>query len=261
MTGKYLDRLLDDLKSDDSEVCEAAVKALGELGDARAVEPLIKALADESEYVCKAAVEALGEIGDVRAVEPLIDIAARNGIAWESVRASIAKALGQLGPYTDSNYRSRASDWLFENFWWAPPEEAYRGGRSEFFRRDYSGNWDGSIIPSFDVRVAAAWSLGEIGDAGNLLVVVGTGVDEWDRPWSVEVRKAVAMALEKSSGKPIVEYLIDALEVQPAAAAWMLGDIGDARAVEPLIEALGNDDEDVCDAAKEALKKLGHEVE
>ncbi len=42
--------------------------------------------------------------------------------------------------------------------------------------------------------------------------------------------------------------------------AEALGEIGDTRAVEPLIELL-EDDEDIREAAKEALKKLGHEVE
>jgi HEAT repeat protein len=37
--------------------------------------------------------------------------------------------------------------------------------------------------------------------------------------------------------------------------------IGDERAVEPLIKLVGDEDWEVSDAAKEALKKLGHEVE
>jgi len=48
-----------------------AARALGELEDPRAVEPLIAALKDESFSVRKAAAEALGKIGDTRAVEPL----------------------------------------------------------------------------------------------------------------------------------------------------------------------------------------------
>ena len=45
------------------------------------------------------------------------------------------------------------------------------------------------------------------------------------------------------------------------AAIETLGEIGDKRAVEPLIEALGDENDVVREAAKEALKKLGHEVE
>ena len=53
-----------------------AAKALGEIGDARAVEPLIKALKDGRTAVeCRSyAAEALGKIGNQRAVEPLIQL-------------------------------------------------------------------------------------------------------------------------------------------------------------------------------------------
>jgi HEAT repeat protein len=40
-----------------------------------------------------------------------------------------------------------------------------------------------------------------------------------------------------------------------------LGDIGDGRAVEPLIWVLSDDDWGFSEAAKEALEKLGHEEE
>ena len=62
-----------------------------------------------------------------------------------------------------------------------------------------------------------------------------------------------------------VEPLIKAAEKRDAftscSAITALGELGDKRAVKTLVKALGDDDEDVSDAAKEALKKLGHEVE
>ncbi|HIF37600.1 MAG TPA: hypothetical protein EYQ70_04300 [Marine Group III euryarchaeote] len=45
------------------------------------------------------------------------------------------------------------------------------------------------------------------------------------------------------------------------AAAEALGEIGDKRAIEPLIKVLDSDDWDICDAAKEALEKLGHTID
>lgn len=252
-------QLIKALGDEDENIRCHAAEALGNIGDARAVDPLIEALADESEYVCSAAVEALGNIGDVRAVEPLTERSLTPFIDRVHVRENIAEALGQLGPYTDSNNHGRASDWLFEYFTYS------------------SWNEDG-------VRVAAAEALGKIGAAEGLLEVVGeTGTDEYGVAWShpdPEERgsalEAVATALEESSGKPIVEYLIDALEVEPAAAAWMLGYIGDranadvkslnktvARAVEPLIAALGKDELkygtyiSAYEAIGEALGKIG----
>lgn len=49
-----------------------AAEALGQLGDPRAVEPLIAALAAENAETASKAMEALGRLGDRRAVEPLI---------------------------------------------------------------------------------------------------------------------------------------------------------------------------------------------
>jgi HEAT repeat protein len=57
------------LKDKDERVPWLAVKALGLIRDARAVEPLAAALKDKN--VQKSAAEALGLIGDARAVEPL----------------------------------------------------------------------------------------------------------------------------------------------------------------------------------------------
>lgn len=48
-----------------------AAEALGALGDAAAVEPLIEALQDEKKYVRLSAVKALGALNDERAQAPL----------------------------------------------------------------------------------------------------------------------------------------------------------------------------------------------
>jgi hypothetical protein len=75
-------------------VRESATKALGKIGDTRAVEPLIKALGDEMGYVRWPAAEALGVIGDARAVEPLIGVLSDDD--WR-VRRHAAEALGKIG--------------------------------------------------------------------------------------------------------------------------------------------------------------------
>ena len=49
-----------------------AAEALGYIGDARAVRPLIALLKNKDRYGHEAAAEALGKIGDDRAVEPLV---------------------------------------------------------------------------------------------------------------------------------------------------------------------------------------------
>ena len=46
-------------------------QALGEIGDKKAIEPLISALQDKWTVVRRAAIVALGKIGDERAINPL----------------------------------------------------------------------------------------------------------------------------------------------------------------------------------------------
>ena len=64
---------------------------------------------------------------------------------------------------------------------------------------------------------------------------------------SGKVRNAAEKALSRM-GEPAVEPLIRTLEHEMwevrRAAAYVLGNIGDRRAVEPLIEALSDEDED-----------------
>lgn len=77
-----------------SDVRKNAASALGDLGDERAVEPLIEALKDEDKYVRKSAAEASGKLGDERLVEPLIE--ALNDEDW-FVQEKAAAALGKMG--------------------------------------------------------------------------------------------------------------------------------------------------------------------
>jgi hypothetical protein len=51
-----------------------AAWALGEIGDARALQPLIDCLKDEYHHIQRTAAWALGRIGDARAVKPLIEL-------------------------------------------------------------------------------------------------------------------------------------------------------------------------------------------
>jgi HEAT repeat protein len=70
-------------------------RALGEIGDERATQPLANKLEMDNDIVRPHAVRALGLLGDTRAVEPLIDTLTND--EDDSVRASAAWALRQIG--------------------------------------------------------------------------------------------------------------------------------------------------------------------
>ena len=82
------------IRSRFTEMVCATAEALGNIGDERAVEPLIKALGDEDSYTRQLTAMALGKIGDARAVEPLIKALKDED---SDVREYAAWALGEIG--------------------------------------------------------------------------------------------------------------------------------------------------------------------
>ena len=90
---KTLIKILQNAKyKKDDKVRIGAIEALGEIGDATAVEPLIQALNDEESIPAEAA-GALGKLGDIRAVEPLIQLLKNE---YAGIRGAAAEALGEI---------------------------------------------------------------------------------------------------------------------------------------------------------------------
>lgn len=86
--------LLKQLESPSATLRRNAVRALEELEDRGAVEPLIEALQDESDIVRERVCTALGNIGDQRAIQPLIEALMDRSAG---VREHACTALGKLG--------------------------------------------------------------------------------------------------------------------------------------------------------------------
>jgi len=76
-------------------VRSTAIEALGQIGDARAVEPLINTLKNDNSSNRREAATALGKIGDKRAVPALSEAALRDD--YVHVREDAVKALKYLG--------------------------------------------------------------------------------------------------------------------------------------------------------------------
>lgn len=69
---KHLTEVL--LNDEDEDVRARAAKALGDFGDQRAIDPLIKALQDKDVWVRENVVNALGQIGEERVISPLMEV-------------------------------------------------------------------------------------------------------------------------------------------------------------------------------------------
>jgi HEAT repeat protein len=176
-----VDPLITKLKDrdEDQDVRTAAAKALGKIGNS-AVNPLIAVLTNSDNFANRAAAIALGEIGDARAIDPLIAVLKCEG--HYATRETAANVLEKLG-------------------------------------------WK----PDFGENGAWYWATKK----------------DWE--------KCVAL------GIPAVNPLISILKATDNKnAAMALGEIGDARAVDPLIIALRCHDKSACIASAEALKKLYH---
>lgn len=90
---QYFHTVISKLKDEYIDGRWRAAIALGRIGDAEAVGPLIEALRDKNKMVRGAAAEALGKIGNAQAVEPLIAALKDKD---EFSREMAAKALGDL---------------------------------------------------------------------------------------------------------------------------------------------------------------------
>ena len=115
--------------------------------------------------------------------------------------------------------------------------------------------------PDYHVRVAAVDRLAALGAAALELLVEALG-DFDDADEESRVNRHASHALGQI-GAPAVPRLIQAVQAEQAGA-WQrywacetLGDLGDERAVPPLIEALQSGDTTVCEGAAEALGRLG----
>lgn len=84
------------LKNSEEDVREKAAERLGELGDSRALKPLIQALSDDDNDVVEKAAQSLGQIGSPEAVDPLIDAFNEHPANW-GIRVKTAKAMELIG--------------------------------------------------------------------------------------------------------------------------------------------------------------------
>ena len=275
-----------------------SAEALGYIGDARAVKPLIKALEDENEYVRAHAAWALGEIGDARAVGSLVELLeddARLLPGEDSVQSHAARTLGLIGdaraveplikalgpePLDDQNgfFRFQCSTALIEfgSAAVAPLIKAL-GNQSEAV-------YEAAVEALAHIGAVAVDPLIEALDAKRPIPEQFVMKAIWTGDKKLDVRRGAARALvmigdkraapslEKAGFEVLaiwilrdVSGLITALEdnnVQVRIfSAGALGEIGNIRAVKPLKKALNDKDHEVRKMAKKSLKKLGHEVE
>ena len=235
----------------DVEVRRAAISALGELEDPRAIEALMQALrSDEDAEVRKTAAWALGQLEDERAVAALTtalrqdsEVEVRKMSAWALGQIEDEAAVEALG----AALGDRSAEVRSTSVWALGQIEAPASVRFLIpLLKDTDAN----------TRKQTAWALGQIESreaVAPLSAIIG---DE-----NVEVRETVVWALGQIEDPAAAGALAGALK-DPRAdvrrkAVWALGQLDELAAAPPaLIEALRDEDRDVRVGAAHALGEL-----
>ncbi len=242
--------LISVLQDPNGNVQEAAVSILKDLRDQRALEPLIECLASPNWVVRMHAAKGLGVLGDERAVKPLIPLLIDH---VKAVRADATGALARIGRPALATLLAalRHQEWILrlhacEALGKIGAEEAVGplcqvmlNDRDAAVRQDAAkalGSIGGvaalepltKALTDLDVRPFAVEALGKLKDprAVDTLIDVVTG-----RGRPANVRK-VSVCGDESG-----ELDVEEMEVQ-IFAIGALAEIGEDRAIDPLIRAL-----------------------
>jgi HEAT repeat protein len=245
--------LVNAMHTDDYFVRGSIAWALGEVG-APAKSDLLNALHDADWRLRYAAAEILWMLRDTTIVPDLLAaLHDSEPLVWEAA----AESLGGLGDYAAVGRLIQALN----------DEDGHVYGAAIEALRDITEDDD---IPelhpyltseNLKLRMAAAYILGAKGGTAaiqGLFDVIRGGFTGDQREIERAMREIVAI------GSPAVSYLIDILNGDDRflrrLAAGMLGEIGDAQAIEPLIEILADEEgekEEVPEAASWALAQMG----
>ncbi|HUU74971.1 MAG TPA: HEAT repeat domain-containing protein [Methanoregulaceae archaeon] len=210
------EEVVDALHSRDEEMREEAVRALGELNDPRAVEPLISILNDDNRYIRREAAKSLGRIGDERAIPPLI-----NGLKDEdrNGREGAAEGLGEMGEKALQSLIDAMND----------------------------DDWH--------VRMGAAISLRIIGDKSAINPLIAA-LDDENRFVRREVTKSLGRIGDTRVVEPLIGTLNDPDRSVRMRAVSALAKFDDDRVIDPLIQTLNDEDSGVRLRAIRALEDI-----
>jgi len=208
-----------------SERDAAAVEALGESRDPKAIPVLVEHLLDDDRpAVATDAAFGLRHFNDPQVIHALIQAATNKNIPIDAREAAV-KSLGDIG-------NPEVVDTLIQIL------------------------KDSSV--EYTVRSDAALALGRIGDPKAIEPLIRTLYDEWYEK-AIGLREAIAESLGAFRDPRVIDALIYALsrDYRTAfAAAESLKKLRDRRAVEPLIDIL-DDDTKKAHARELAVQILG----
>lgn len=233
----------------------------------RDVAGLVAALADRA--MRPAAIRALSEVGDASAVDPLRDVVTQYREP-AGIRAMAMRALGRIaGRSTDPALQSAIVGDLLSHVWapvtWGPPDLA-----DQVMSRESAAAILDAGAPAAVGPLVAALSYNSYGGReAAIQMLTRMGAPAFDAVRSAlqapVLRDGAARVLgrlgDPRAFAPLVELLADGNGC--GAAATALAELGDPRAVAPLALALtaGNHDRAYCSTIAESLRAFGGQAE
>ena len=221
---------------------EAAL-ALGQLGDVRAIEPLIEVLKDSDESVRSKAVGALSNFSHSPVVELFIQML--KGSRWSAeMLPNIARFLGKMGD-------KRAIDPLIKSLNYS---NELRCG----FALGYDSRENGGYVPLFaglkveEPRLAVVEGLNQLTGSSAVELLFNI-LRQPNHPLRQDAAEALGNLGELSQLR-LINALKDEDSFVRQSATKALGNIGDQHAVPALIEALEDEDDKVRLSAIESLR-------
>jgi len=240
--ARAVEPLIKALGERDVNVSSAAAGALKKFDDAYVAESLVRALGDPGVNVRRAAALALGELPDARAVEPLIKAL---GDGDESVSRNAAEALGKLGDHRAVNHLIKAIGKHYGRLRETIAVALKKLGEPKWNELIEGNVWDYCrLVSTMDSRVIEP------------LLEAFEYLNDKDQ----NIRRALVAGLVKMNDPRVFSLLINSIKdgswCDRKTAASGLGDSGNLNSAEPLIKALGDGDKDVRWAAACALITL-----
>lgn len=243
------ERLIGALKHANDDVREWAGVGLGEVGDDRAVGPLIAALGDPGWLVREFALEALGAIADPRSVDA---VSRRLGSSDQNERGTAADCLGEIGDLASTASLIKASEDRVETVRAHAFAALSRiGGDGALERVARAARTDTGYV-----RVFAARSLDEFESQGAVDALRAALEDEL---WGVRSAAARCLAnMEHPSAKAVLEQAAACRDLRVRTVSlWALERRVEDAGIELLCRGLRDPDEDKRHDVAKGLADIG----
>ncbi|MCK5687056.1 HEAT repeat domain-containing protein, partial [bacterium] len=240
--------LIEQLNYKNRDIVESSIEALGKIGSALAVEPMVRILTTSDDIdLCYQAVRSMGMIGSKIAVDPLLKAIKNKN------KNLVYIAIWALGEIGDNNVYSHLRELLNHADSDIRYISALSSGKimSEELAEDLIAVLSD---PVDEVRRASAWSLGEIGYQASVVSLIPLLSSD-----DHELRRTVIESLGKIGDSESTLHIIDLIPTasrqEKSIISIALGKILDARGCSSLIEFVNFEDDP--DVKREAITALG----